>query len=137
MSNSTFTLEDGTVAYVDSTYDITPQRILSVSCVPLPPTISSAFKSAVLYSSTTATMYSSAAAPLYTGSSRPPPYPTTTGELSAAGSAGVSGSAVPSATGTGLTPAVKSIVAFTGVAGRIVVGYEGLVGALIGAVIAL
>ena len=82
-------------------------------------------------------MYLSATAPLYTGSSHPPPYPTTTGEGSAVGSTGVYGSAAPSATGTESTPAGKSIVAFTGSTGRVVVGYEGLVGALIGAVIAL
>ncbi len=37
-SNCTFTLEDRSVVYVHSTYDINPQKVVSVSCVPLPST---------------------------------------------------------------------------------------------------
>lgn len=128
-SNCTFTLEDGTVAYVHSTYDIPPQKVVSVSCVPLPST-SSASASSVAYSSTVISKYPSATAP-YTVSGVLPPYPTATGVYSPVGSAR------PSATGAGSTPGGTSVTAFTGGAGRVVIGFGGLVGALLGAGIAL
>lgn len=134
-SNCTFTLEDGTVAYVESTYDIIPQKVVSVSCVPLPST-PSASSSAVIYPSTATAVYPSTTAP-YTLSSVLPPYPTATGVYSAVGSTGVYGSTRPSATGTGLTPGGTNVLTFKGGAGRVDLGFGVLIGALIGAGIAL
>lgn len=130
-SNCTFTLEDGTLAYVDSTYDIIPQKVVSVSCVPLPST-PSASSSAVDYYPTAASVYPSATSP-FTVSGALPPYPTATGGYSTAGRTGSYGSAGPSATGTGSTPGERGVVAFTGGAGRAGLGFRGLVGALVGA----
>lgn len=134
-SNCTFTLEDGTVAYVDSTYDIIPQKVVSVSCVPLPST-PSASSSAVVYPSTATAVYPSATAP-YTVSSVLPPYPTATGIYPAVGSTGVYGSAKPSATGTGVTPGGTSVLTFKGDAGRLRMRFGSLIGALVGAGIVL
>lgn len=122
-SRCIFTLEDFTAVSIDVALEINPQKVIGVSCVPLPST-SSASSSGFAYYSSVATYGYPSATGAYTVSSVPAPYPTATGVYSAVG---------PSTTGTGVTPGGQSNVPFTGDAGRVGAGFGGLIGALIGA----
>ena len=133
-ANCTFTLEDGTKAYVTGTYDIIPQKVTSVSCVAAQyPGINTSINPSGLYPSpttlgSTSAVTSSAAAG--TVSSLVPPYPTATGPFQVAGSTGASGSAAPSA--TGVTTGGKSVVPFTADAVRATGWFDGFFVALLG-----
>lgn len=93
-ANCTFMLEDGSKAYVATMYDIPPQRVTSVSCVPLggPP-------------STVKAPFTMSTGGLIT------PFPTRTGISFVTGSAGVTATHSANATATSLLP-------FTGAAGK-------------------
>ena len=136
-SNCTFTLEDGTLAYVDSTYDITPQKVVSVSCVPISSAPSASSTAAGFFPtiiSNAIFVYPATTAPLVVSSSVLPLFHNRTGTRPSVESTGVDGSAVPSATtGTGLTPGGGGVLAFKGGAGRIVVGFRDLIVTMIGA----
>ena len=133
-SNCTFTLEDGTLAYVDSTYDIIPQKVVSVSCVPIPSAPSSSSTYFPTATSNAIFVYPATKASLVVSSSSILPlFYNGTGSRPSVGGTGAHGSAVPSATtGAGLTPGGGGVLAFKGGAGRVVVGLQGLIVTMIG-----
>lgn len=135
-SNCTFTLEDGTLAYVDSTYDIIPQKVVSVSCVPIssaPSASSTATGYSPTISSSAPFVYPATTAPLVVSSSTLPLFYNRTGSRPTVGGTGAHGSALPSTTtGPGLTPGGGGVLAFKGGAGRVVVGFQGLIVTMIG-----
>ena len=137
-ANCTFTLEDGTKAYVTSTYDIIPQKVTSVSCVAAQyPGINTSIIPSGLYPSPTAPGLTSAvtsSGAVGTVSRLVPPYPTGTGYFYVPGTTGASGSAAPSA--TGVTARGKNTVPFTGDAGRATRSFDVSFVALLGFIVA-
>ena len=137
-ANCTFTLEDGTKAYVTGTYDIISQKVTSVSCVAAQyPGINTSIIPSGLYPSPTApgsTYALTSSGAVGTVSRLVPPYPTATGSYYVPGTTGASGSAAPSA--TGVTARGKSTVPFTGDAGRVTRFFDVSFVALLGMVIA-
>ena len=138
-ANCTFTLEDGTKRYVTDTFDIPPQKVISVSCVAAQyPGINTSITPSGLYFPTINPGSSSAitsSAVVGAVSSLAPPYPTATGPFDVPSVTGASASAAPSA--TSVTTGAKSVVLFTGDAVRAATSFDVSLIALLGIVATL
>ena len=120
------------------TQDIIPQKVVSVSCVAAQyPGINTSIIPSGLYPSPTSPGSTSAGtSPTAVGtvSGPKPPYPTGTGSFYVPGTTGASASAPPRA--TGVTRRGKSVVPFTGDAGRATRSFNVSFIALLGFVVA-
>ena len=129
-SNCTFTLEDGTLAYVAFTYDIVPQKVVSVSCGPMSSSTPSAASTYFPTITSSAIFVDPATtSSLIVSSSTLPLFNNGTGSRPSVGGTGVDGSAVPSAT---TPPGGGGVLTFKGGAGSVVVGFLGLIVTIIG-----